>query len=42
MEEVEDEDVAASRQRAAEVDLYLLNKCPACFGLREWGQPLAE
>lgn len=41
IEEVEDEDVAASRRRH-EVNLYLLNKCPACFGLREWGRSFAE
>lgn len=40
MEEVEDEDVAASLRRA-DVDLFLLDKCPACFGLKEWGVPLA-
>lgn len=41
IEEVEDEDVAASRHRAA-VNLFLLNKCPACFGLKEWGRSFAE
>lgn len=40
---VEDvEDWESEGTTRTEADLYLMNKCPACFGLASWGIPLKE